>query len=482
MPESEYSDCGVMFMAKKGIDRVSVGIMNPYAIVASKKGRKFDWDKLNSAEKKDLLEKELKFKYYKLFDPKHGSPLFSQTRDIKGINQPLSDDVGECAPRMIRQISSWNTPAGSSFFGPNPPPTIHDANQGCSLNCWFVAALASVAWTWPDLIAKTSTCTIKLYKGAAGTVAPTYMPPDGTDYTPALARTSTGLAVPFGENGNGDWIYCRPKTNPVSLWSSLYEKVYAKFCKLYDYTNDKPDPVQFPTGCPLNPLIHLTGKKYYSELLVANMVKKGIVPAEEAENTRTVFDTTYFASADALFSMIYSKCYHPPVVYPGGIIPPAEPRMTSYPMVAWTYSSEKLANEKNPDNPQNIVEKSVKYANDCLVAQHAYSILGVHYDSNTQTKYIVLRNPWGWAVIGDIGGDPAFKDPNADPLDDKYYAAMAASVAKGTWIVSPKPKNLNTCLGIPLNDVSLDLALKDGIFALSVDKFRTHFAGFGWVR
>jgi hypothetical protein len=470
-------------MVKKGIDRVSVGVMNPYAIVASKKGRKFNWEKLTVAEKKDLLEKELKFKYHKLFDPKHGSPLFSRVRNTRGKTKTLSIDTGECAPRMVREIKSWKTPAGSSFSSPNPPPSLHDANQGCSLNCWFVAALASVAWTWPDLIAKTLVCSIKLYKGAAGTVAPTYMPADGTDYTPVLSRTATlSLDLPFGEGGTGDWIYCRPNTNPAALWSSLYEKVYGNFCQLYNYPYDKPDPVNFPTGNPLIPLVHITGKKYYSELLVNNLVNKGLVPADQAENTRTVFDTTYFASADALFSLIYSKCYHPPVVYPNGIIPPAEPRMTSYPMVAWTYPSETIANAKNRDNPLNTVEKSVKYASDCLVAQHSYSVLGVHYDSNTQTKYIVLRNPWGWAVIGDMGGDPAFRDPNTDPADDAYYTAMAASVAKGYWTATPMPKNTNTCLGATPKELSIDLGMKDGIFALSVDKFRSHFAGFGWVR
>jgi len=464
-------------MPKKGAGSADTGVINPYAMIASKKGSKFDWNTLAPGEMKKLLETEFRLPYHRLFDPAHGSPLFSHGKKIIENTLSPSVETGELAPRMTVPVENWMPYPGGTFSSPQPSPDISDVNQGCSLNCWFAASLASVAWTWPDKITKIGACSIKYYKGITSNVPP-YMPADGVDYTPVLALQSTNLNLPFGKGGAGNWVYCRPNAHPNALWAALFEKDYARFYQLPDITTDKPDPAGFETGNPLNALVHLTGKKYYSKMLVDNLVKNGQIPSEQASNARSTYDMVNFVSPDDVFNKIYDQCFHPPVS--GGILPPAEPRMTIYPMVAWTYSSETVANGANAVDPAQNPEKCVKYSSDSIVARHSYSVLGVHYLNGK--KYIVLRNPWGMSIPGGFGGDPKFIDPNSDPSDDIYYTEMAKAVATGTWTVTPMPRNANSCLGDPPNPVSLDLGKNDGIFALAVDKFRSHFAGFGWVR
>jgi hypothetical protein len=298
------------------------------------------------------------------------------------------------------------------------------------------------------------------------------MPPAGVDFTPSGAFYTTNLALPFGSNGVGDWVCCRPDAaHPNVLWSALFEKTYAKFWKLPNYSADQPYPTGFGTGSPLNSLVHLTGKRYYSQLDVDNNPGRNYV--------RTFYDMTEFLSADDIFDKIYNQCY---ITYSGlPEVPVAVPAMTKYPMVAWTYPSAADANTANGVDPVQNPEKSAKYSNDSIVSMHSYSVLGVHYIS--PVKYIVLRNPWGVSIPIAFGGDPEFIDPTpTDPSDDIYYTEMSNAIATGTWTVTPMPSNSNGCLGNPPMPVSIDLGTDDGIFALAVDKFRWHFKGFGWVQ
>jgi len=451
---------------------INTGVINPYAFVASRKGRKYDWKNIEAGEKKKLLETVFKCPYHKLFDPQHGSPLFNSRNSPRDTAKFQSEGTGET--RCTAAVQNWLPNSAGTFSSPNPPPGINDAVQGCSLNCWFVAALASVAWTWPDYI-KTwlaGQCKLRLFKGDPSGTTPPYMPADGTDYTPSGAFYTTGLPLPFGSNGVGDWVCCRPDTpHPNVLWSALFEKAYAKFWQLPDAPADQPYPTKFGTHSPLNALVHLTGKRYYSKLDVDNYPLKNYV--------RTFFDMVEFSSADDIFDKIYKQCY----ILHGGEpdVPVAVPAMTRYPMVAWTYPNAAAANAANGVDPVANPEKSAKYTNDSIVSMHSYSVLGVHYIS--PKKYIVLRNPWGVSIPGAFGGDPRFIDPSPnDPSDDIYYTEMNNAIATGPWTVTPMPSNSNGCLGNPPIPLTIDLGADDGIFALAVDKFRWHFKGFGWVQ
>jgi hypothetical protein len=154
---------GWLGMVKKK-QEINTGVINPYAFVASRKGRKYDWKNIEAGEKKKLLETVFRCKYHKLFDPQHGSPLFSSRNSPRDSAKFQSGGTGET--RCTAAVQNWLPNAAGTFSSPNPPPGINDAVQGCSLNCWFVAALASVAWTWPDYI-KTwlaGQCRLRLYR------------------------------------------------------------------------------------------------------------------------------------------------------------------------------------------------------------------------------------------------------------------------------------------------------------------------------
>jgi hypothetical protein len=91
------------------------------------------------------------------------------------------------------------------------------------------------------------------------------------------------------------------------------------------------------------------------------------------------------------------------------------------------------------------VPAGVTYSDTTIVANHSYSLLGVYTQASTGDKYIVLRNPWGQKAGA---GDPVL---------------TGSQLAVGSW-----------------NGVTLDYR-GDGIFGLLIDKFQTHFKGFGWV-
>jgi hypothetical protein len=113
----------------------------------------------------------------------------------------------------------------------------------------------------------------------------------------------------------------------------------------------------------------------------------------------------------------------------------AQDKRTKYPTVAYTYKSTPASGSP--------------YSDDTIVANHSYSVLGICEVKNDQKiitqRYIILRNPFG--------------QKNHDPAQ----LQSPDVVTTGSW------------LNISLAD------LNDGIFALSADRFASHFEGFGWI-
>ena len=105
--------------------------------------------------------------------------------------------------------------------------------------------------------------------------------------------------------------------------------------------------------------------------------------------------------------------------------------VAKFPMVAYTY----------PSAPAGIT-----YSDATIVANHSYSVLGVH--AIGADTYIIMRNPWGQKGAGYGAGDPVL--PNA--------------LASGAWYQIANLADAN-----------------DAIFGLKTDVFRNYFKGFGWV-
>ncbi len=65
-------------MAEKKSTPTTAGVINPYALTEVKLGRKIDWP--NVADRKRFIQTVLDCPYERLFDPKHGSPLYAGLR------------------------------------------------------------------------------------------------------------------------------------------------------------------------------------------------------------------------------------------------------------------------------------------------------------------------------------------------------------------------------------------------------------------
>jgi hypothetical protein len=208
----------------------------------------------------------------------------------------------------------------------------------------------------------------------------------------ASNKVEVNEIIPLNSPGN-TFIYAR-SSDKGEIWPAIYEKAYVKWrtgkITIADYA-------KIAGGDPVGAAAQVTG-----------------------------FTPYYYWTSGRSMSDIWSKVNNN-----------CASRKAVNPMVAWTYPS----GDASPDK--------IKYSDANLVANHAYSILGVQR-TNGQ-KYIVLRNPWGWkeATMNIDGGNWTAWD-------------IAYPGGPGIWR-------------------TISMATSDGIFALRTDTFKKYFAGFGVV-
>lgn len=304
----------------------NVGVINPYALAEVKLRKKINWKRI--AEPRALLEKTLGTSYQDLFDPKHNSPLYAglkfdresrtMQKEEKPAPQALAIDVGATA---------WADPG--DFF--EEASEVTDPVQGALGDCYFIAALASVAWARTYVIAQRARATgstqqefvdmIELFKQAGA---------------PA-ERIEVSEKIPLVSPGN-IYIYAR-SSETGEIWPAVYEKAYAKW-RTND-AGDQPNYAPLAGGDPVGACTQLTGL------------------------TPSYFGTAQMAP-NAIWQKVRENCVS---------------MKTFNPMVCWTYSS----GDVSPDH--------VNYDNAHLVANHAYSILGWQFANNKM--YLIIRNPWG---------------------------------------------------------------------------------------
>jgi len=386
-------------LTSKGIYR-TIGARNPYALAERiENAGPIAWsttDFMANREKLVQILRKLpsfrKIQYKELFNfgHMHQSPLYSRIF-IKNFSekfietsknnpeepgQPPAPEEKPCSNTGdywdVYCIPGTTTPAPYCKVGriPTKSEVIEDAVQGCAYDCYFIAALCSVAFlNYPicPVFAKIplkDTYEIKFYYHD-GTERPVTVTHD-------IVLESTGKSP----------VFARPSTSN-EVWAAIYEKAYGEFMLLHpmstlDYRGDpvyknlpRPDIPKFQGGNPLESLVHLTGLKY-------------------------TLNSTYFNTKDIpnqSFAKISNAIYSTDGI--NGI--------TKYPMVAWTYLNAAEANAAHPDDPP------ISYNSEVFVANHSYSILGT---IKTNKNYVVLRNPYGrlWG---------------ADPNDTDLYT--------GTW-------------------------------------------------
>ena len=169
------------------------------------------------------------------------------------------------------------------------------------------------------------------------------------------------------------------------IWPAVYEKAFAKW-KTNDAT-DEPNYGPIAGGWPVQATTELT-------------------------NLTGVTKTCSALSEDDIWTAVRSNCLS---------------YRTFNPMTAWTFCQ---------------TPSPVEYSGTGIVGYHAYTILGWAYVNNT--KYIVLRNPWGHnsPVINSLPG-------NWSAYDTSFWRS------------------------VPLN--------AGGVFAIPAGTFKKYYWQFGWA-
>lgn len=309
----------------------NVGVINPYALAEVMMKKRVNWKRI--ADPRALLEKTLGLPYEKMFDPKNDSPLYAGLvfhRETQSMARAEVKATASPAHRAAVEVGAapvWADPG--DFF--EEASEMTDPVQGALGDCYFIAALSSVAWARTYVIAQRSRATgtgqqqcvdmIELFKQGVAQ-------PD---------RIEVSELLPLNSPGN-IFIYAR-SCEAGEIWPAVYEKAYAKW-RTND-AGDKPNYAPIAGGDPVGACFQLTG-------LTPNYLwNSGLTP-------------------DAIWQKVRENSVS---------------MKTFNPMVAWTYPS----GDASPDK--------VNYDNAHLVANHAYSIFGWQYANNK--KYLILRNPWG---------------------------------------------------------------------------------------
>ena len=237
-------------------------------------------------------------------------------------------------------VDGW-TPPGATWSDQgqyfNEAAEFFDPIQGAVANCYYIAALASVAWAMPYRIRHMTRATGLPNQSFTNQIT-FYKPDSGGAVDKEIEVTDT---VPV--NSSGNYIYCR-SSEPGEIWPAVYEKAYAKLKT--GVSNDRPDITATAWGDCVWATAQLTGgKRFYYD--------------------------TISRSGDQLWDLVRGNSLS---------------YRTFNPMTAWTYSSGDAS------------EKKIIYGDANIVASHCYSVLGWAYRNGV--KYIILRNPWGNTEAG----------------------------------------------------------------------------------
>jgi hypothetical protein len=393
---------------------VKVGVINPYALGELIAEKNINWNTV--PEPQQMLSEILNVNEDQIFDIKNPilNPNIKVEADgsVKVLNEDLARTrltrfLGERTARAatrsrgMRITAEVDEKLPEMFFssavavsGASTPwtPTdkvwidkgdyfedvaeVNDPIQGALGDCYFIAALSSVAWARPYVIVN------MLRPSAWGDDDhPIHLTKFYENGTGSSQQVEVSERVPVAKTTNS-WVYAR-SLDSTEIWPAVMEKAYAKW-----RTRNTTDCPNYPAISGGDPVMAC------AQLIRGTRTYKG--------NSAT--------SSNALWEFVRANSLS---------------RRTVNPMVAWTYSSQ---------------PSGTNYASARVVANHAYSVLGWDYYQNT--KYIVLRNPWG------------IHHATLDTRPGKWYAHQISHWA----------------------DVSLNI---NGIFSMKVETFKKYFAGIG---
>jgi hypothetical protein len=225
----------------------NVGVINPYALAEVILKKKVNWNRVNNPQQ--LLEEALGHPYEKLFDPIYGSPLYAgleldkETKSMVKAKESVKPSATIKKLDVAVDATVWIDPG--DFFEEGTEMT--DPIQGALGDCYFIAALSSVAWARPYVIAQRNRAT--------GTGQPQFV--DMIEYysNSAWKKVEVTELLPMNSPGNL-YIYAR-SSEAGEIWPAVYEKAYAKW-----RTNDPGDMPNYNPlagGDPVGAMQQLTG-------------------------------------------------------------------------------------------------------------------------------------------------------------------------------------------------------------------------------
>lgn len=328
---------------KKVMEPRNVGVINPFALAELVAGKPIDWQK---EDPREVLTDTLHLSYEMLFDPANDSPLYaglrlnSKTFEMEQVETPeapqvlaepvveepvetdqgfLSDDAIEPQEVPLEAMVEGATRA-ARWLDPgdfmNEAVEMADPVQGALGDCYFIAAMSSVAWARTYAIAHWARAT-GLTNEEFVDMVPFY------DDSGKEARVEVTEKIPLNFPSN-TYIYARSRESG-EIWPAVLEKAYAKWRT--HHAGDFPDYAPLAGGDPVRACQQLIGGK---------------------RNYKWTSATT----AATIWNTVRGHCIS---------------RKTFDPMVAWTYSS----GQASPDK--------VNYSSAHIAANHAYSLLGWDY-------------------------------------------------------------------------------------------------------
>ncbi len=265
------------------------GVTNPYALAETVVGRHIKWDQVSEPEK--LLSRILRIPEETIFDLTQNPILapqlevgpegevsllsekeaekrletFLEVATLKAEESPLRTP----SPEKVLEVAKDLLFAGGAPGKPwNPPNAVwvdkgdffedvdefNDPIQGYLGDCYFIAAMSSVAWARPYAIVNV------VRPSSVGDESPIHRVDFFKDGHQRQSLEVTEK-VPV-KKGNLQWIYARSKDRG-EIWPAVLEKAYAKW-KTGNPT-DQPDYTKIAGGDPVRACAELLGgrREYY---------------------------------------------------------------------------------------------------------------------------------------------------------------------------------------------------------------------------
>lgn len=470
--------------------------------------------------------------YEKLFDPYYGSCLFTKKtiEEVKGFqhekiflkrerssgiaalddsdreknssgNNPIIEQL-DGAPRFsgcVEDFRRWDpdNPADpddpsalcADWLDPdtldddkktviNYPDTVHpsfdDSIQGPVPDCYFLAALSTIAWfifnypqRAPAILAKNertpitfADISLKLYSVS------------GKKIPPVSKATAVNTNYLLPKNQSDAFQGVQTRTGNAS-WLPYYEKAFLRYLEttgiLTPGDPDKPDICRIQGGDPgetLRALLRRPNGKLNRYIMNSRL------PNHNSNDPEAVWLR--------LNSVVAEKA-------------PANPanqaRRTQYPAVARTFgcSGPDITGDPNP-SLYAATAKGVIYDNDLIVASHSYSLLGIMMDSNNQ-RYIILRNPFGenhgfeygkqynedgtlkYHLYGDVG---------RQPVGQSGEKAIDYRLTFPSIVYNQTPYSIAPWISVNTTNGTVVMPNK-GKFAIRLDDFVNYFQEFDYV-